>query len=141
MPFRMTRNIVEFIGPFLLEGLFIPSFASISAAMHAKRSVLEPVLHLLLRDDIISWYTSKSTARNDQKTKELEDQMADRVWKNVHFVLERFEECSPKEVENANVEAIQSNPAPIDIKVRNLVDAATNSEHLCLMPPAYQAWL
>ena len=49
-------EIAEFIGPFLLEGIFIPSFVSLSSAMNAKQTALEPVLHLLLRDDIISWY-------------------------------------------------------------------------------------
>ena len=61
--------------------------------------------------------------------------MADRVWKNVHFILEWFKECSPREVENAYVEAILSNSEPIDIKVHNLFDVATNSIFLSLVPP------
>lgn len=137
----MTRNIEEFIGPFLLQGVFIPSFVSVSSAMNSKRNILEPLFHLLLRDDIISWYTSKSNARNDQKTQELELQLSDRVWKNVRFVEEHLEECSPREVKTASEEAISSNPEPIDSKVRQLLDAATNPDNLSMMPPAYQAWL
>ncbi len=141
MPFRLTRSLVEFIGPFLLEGVFIPAFASISSAMNAKRSTLEPVLHLLLRDDILAWYISKSEARNDQKMQKLEIQLSDRIWRNVSFAQRQFEECSVRRVENATEEVVSNNPDPIDIKVRNLVDVATDSKNLSLMSPTYQAWL
>jgi len=141
VPFRMTRTIVDFIGPFLLEGTFIPAFVSASSAMHAKRTSLEPILHLLLRDDIISWYTSKTQPRNDKKTQEMEHQLSERVRKNVGYVQKRLEECSVRHVENAAEEAISENPQPVDAHVRNLVTAATNEEKLCLMSSTYQAWL
>jgi transformation/transcription domain-associated protein len=141
VPFRLTRNITEFIGPFLLEGVLIPSFVIISSALHAKQKLLEPVLHLLLRDDVMAWYISKSSAKNDQKMQEVERQLSDRIWSNVHFVQDRFEECSPRVVEDAAAEAIKPNPDPIDIKVRSLINAATSAEKLSLMPPAYQPWL
>lgn len=141
IPFRMTRNITEFIGPFLLEGVFVPSFANISSVMHSKRSILEPILHLLLRDDVMAWYISKSSAKNDQKMQEVERQLSDRIWSNVRFVQDRFEECSLRKVEDAAAEATNPNPDPIDIKVRSLVDAATSAENLSMMPAAYQAWL
>lgn len=141
VPFRMTRNMTEFIGPFLLEGVFITAFATISSAMNSKRSVLEPILHLLLRDDVMAWYISKSSAKNDQKMQEVERQLSDRTWSNVRFVQDRFEECAPREVHDAASEAIKPNIDPIDIKVRSLVDAATSAEKLSMMPAAYAAWL
>lgn len=137
----MTRSIAEIIGPFLMEGVFIPSFATVSSAMHKKRTILEPILHLLLRDDVMSWYISKSSSKNDQKMQEVERQLSDRVWKNVRFVQGRFEECSLREVTDATAEAITPEPEPIDAKVRYLVDAATSEEKLSMMPSSYQAWL
>jgi transformation/transcription domain-associated protein len=86
VPFRMTRNITDFIGPFLLEGTFIPSFVSASSALNAKQTALEPILHILLRDDIISWYTSKTQPRNDKKMQEMEKQLSERVRKNIRYV-------------------------------------------------------
>ena len=133
--------MTEFIGPFLLEGVFITAFATISSAMNSKRSVLEPILHLLLRDDVMAWYISKSSAKNDQKMQEVERQLSDRTWSNVRFVQDRFEECAPREVHDAASEAIKPNIDPIDIKVRSLVDAATSAEKLSMMPAAYAAWL
>jgi phosphatidylinositol kinase/protein kinase (PI-3 family) len=137
----MTRNITDFIGPFLLEGTFIPSFVSASSALNAKQTALEPILHILLRDDIISWYTSKTQPRNDKKMQEMEKQLSERVRKNIRYVQARLEECSPRHVENAAEEAVSENPQPIDIHVRKLVDAATSEDKLCLLSSAYQAWL
>ncbi len=141
VPFRMTRSITEFIGPFMLEGVLVPSFAIASSALHSQQSTLKPILHLLMRDDILSWYTSKSSAKNDQKLKEVERQLSDQIWKNVRFVQDCFEECSTREVENATAEAVSLNPDRVDVKVRSLIDAATSAERLCLMPAAYHPWL
>ena len=140
VPFRMTRNISEFIGPFLMDGVFVPSFVSICGAMSSRRNVLEPMLHLLLRDDVISWYTSKTSAANDKKIQDIELQLSDRVWKNVRFVQQRFDSCAPECVENV-AEAIEDNAPPIDMKVRALVDAACSADNLSSMPTSYQAWL
>ncbi|KAL9186273.1 hypothetical protein ACHAXT_005511 [Thalassiosira profunda] len=141
VPFRMTRNITEFLGPFLSEGVFVPSFATASFAMHSKQHVLRPILHLLLRDDVMAWYISKSSSKNDQKMQEVERQLSDRVWSNVKFVQDRFAECAPREVKDAASEAIVVNPEPIDVKVRSLVDAASSAERLCMMPASYAAWI
>ena len=141
MPFRMTRSITEFIGPFMLEGVLVPSFAITSSALHLQQSTLKPILHLLMRDDILSWYTSKSSAKNDQKLQEVERQLSDQIWKNVRFVQDCFEECSMRAVENATAEAVSPNPDPVDVKVRSLIDAATSAERLSLMPAAYHPWL
>lgn len=141
VPFRLTRSITEFIGPFMLEGVLIPSFTITSSALHSQRSILKPILHLLMRDDVLSWYTSKSSAKNDQKLQEVERQLTDQIWKNVRFVQDCLEECSMREVENAAAEAVSPNPDPIDAKVRSLIDAATCAEKLSLMPAAYHPWL
>ena len=141
VPFRLTRNISDFIGPFLLEGSFMPSFVSTSSAIHAKKSVMKPILHLLLRDDIISWYISKTQPRNDKKMQEMEHQLSERVRKNMDFVQTRIEECSARYVKNAGEEAVSESPQPVDAHVRSLVDLATNEKKLSLMPSSYQAWL
>ena len=137
----MTRSITEFIGPFMLEGVLIPSFAITSSALHSQKRILKPILHWLMRDDVMSWYTSKSSAKNDQKLQEVEGQLSDQIWKNVRFVQECFKECSPREVEDAAAEAMSENPDPIDARVRSLIDAATSAEKLSLMPVEYHPWL
>eukprot|EP00521_Asterionellopsis_glacialis_P009632 CAMPEP_0195288008 /NCGR_PEP_ID=MMETSP0707-20130614/4839_1 /TAXON_ID=33640 /ORGANISM="Asterionellopsis glacialis, Strain CCMP134" /LENGTH=1220 /DNA_ID=CAMNT_0040347823 /DNA_START=300 /DNA_END=3962 /DNA_ORIENTATION=+ len=137
LPFRMTPNIKNLIGNHLLEGRFTPSMATIAACVHDQREEIGSILRLILRDDIVSWYTSKSMAKSDTKTQELEKQLADRVTKNVSLVQARFSACKPnKKKENG----ILGRDA-IDLKVRKLLEEATAPESLCMMPTTYHPWL
>jgi len=137
MPFRMTSNIQTLIGPLNMEGYFIPVFASIASLACSQMKDFAPVLHLLLRDDMMSWYASKSAARTDAKTQQIETQLADRVLKNFNRVHERMKDCSLKD----DKEEGSNNIDPIDIKLRHLLKKATSPETLCMMDPEYQAWL
>ena len=135
LPFRLTSNLRVLLGLPLLEGRFIPAMCTIAGAVRESKADCEPVLRLLMRDDIVAWYTSRSTAKNDVKTQELESQLADRVMKNVVSVQGRFADCSPRR------ESATPSRTPVDKKVRELVDIATDPRKLCLMPTTFQAWL
>jgi phosphatidylinositol kinase/protein kinase (PI-3 family) len=135
MPFRLTRNIRKLIGPLLIDGIFIPSMMSMASSMSDSSDDLESALNLLLRDDIVSWYHSRSNARSDSKTQEIERQLGDRIVRNCSLVRGRYAHCSP------NPDSGRSETAPIDTKVRSLVAVATSSELLCRMPLNYQGWL
>lgn len=133
MPFRMTRNIEALVGKPYLEGRFITSFAMIAGAVRQHRDKLDPILRLLMRDDILAWY-SKSLAKTDSKTQELERQLIERVSKNVQTLQAKFSECSASSKHGQGKD-------PIDCRVRDLYSAATNPEKLCMMPTSYHAWL
>ena len=47
-----------------MKGLFITAMASAATAIHANESSLDQSLQLLCRDDIVSWYLSKSSQRS-----------------------------------------------------------------------------
>jgi transformation/transcription domain-associated protein len=133
VPFRMTPNLVALIGQPHLDGRFITSFATISAAIREHKDDFDPILRLLMRDDILAWY-SKSLAKSDSKTQELEKQLIERVSKNVSTLQTRFAECAPrKKTENKK--------DPVDKKVLELFEAATSPEKLCMMPTSYHSWL
>jgi phosphatidylinositol kinase/protein kinase (PI-3 family) len=57
-----------------------------ATAIKTSMEDIDSILRLLVRDDIVSWYTSKSMAKSDIKTQELENQLGDRVAKNVAVV-------------------------------------------------------
>eukprot|EP00566_Odontella_aurita_P004374 CAMPEP_0113556040 /NCGR_PEP_ID=MMETSP0015_2-20120614/17043_1 /TAXON_ID=2838 /ORGANISM="Odontella" /LENGTH=2458 /DNA_ID=CAMNT_0000457367 /DNA_START=35 /DNA_END=7408 /DNA_ORIENTATION=- /assembly_acc=CAM_ASM_000160 len=142
VPFRMTPNIREFIGPFQMQGNFIPGLASAAMGICAHEKELDPIFHLLLRDDIVSWYTSKSHARGDRKMQELERQLVERqVRKNVTLVQGRLKECNPKEM---NVEPVSgegvARQEPLDQRLRDLISSATSWDSLGMMPAEFQAW-
>jgi transformation/transcription domain-associated protein len=133
VPFRLTRNIQELIGPFLVDGVFIPSFASASAALNTCKDELTSTLQLLLRDDIVAWYVSKSAQREGSRsTLELEQQLTDRVAKNVAFIQERIEECTPNN---------EDEESPLDVGTKRLVAIATSETNLASMPATFCSWL
>lgn len=137
VPFRLTRNIEEFIGPFLMKGIFTPAMASGATAICNNESSLEQALQLLCRDDIVSWYLSKSSQRegSQRSTQELERQLADRVKKNLHLIQSRFRYCVVKSAK------IEQPEMTCDTGVRKLITLATSPENLVAMPSNYAAWL
>jgi phosphatidylinositol kinase/protein kinase (PI-3 family) len=128
----MTPNIESLIGQAYLEGRFIKGIAMIASAISEHRDMFDPVLRLLMRDDILAWY-SKSQARIDSKTQDLERQLIERVTKNVATLQSRIAECAPSRKTTSK--------DPIDIRVHDLCDAATDPDKLCMMPTNYHAWL
>ena len=133
IPFRMTPNIEALIGRTYLDGRFIRSIAMVAGAIREHREEFDPILRLLMRDDILAWY-SKSLAKTDSKTQELERQLMERVSKNVSVLHARFSECAPTSTK-------ASKEGSIDSRIRELYDAATSAENLSMMPTNYHAWL
>lgn len=121
----------------LLEGRFITSFSAVAESVKSCKDEMDPILRLLMRDDIVAWYC-KSMAKSDAKLQELEKQLTDRVSKNVSHLQARFSECAPN---RDNRERDQAQEGPVDRKVRDLISAATDPGKLCTMPTSYQAWL
>merc|ERR1719263_2488237 len=93
----MTPNICTLIGFPLLDGRFIASMTTIAGAVRQSREEVDPMLRLLARDDIIA-FSTKSMARSDSKTREMEKKLIDRVSRNVSILHGRFSECAPKKV-------------------------------------------
>jgi len=134
IPFRMTRNISTLIGTSMREGVFIPTFTCGAEAMSKVKDDFRPALCLILRDDIVSWYCSKSPPRSDVKNQELERQLGERILKNVSICQKRFSDCSPDDSQNSG-----DNLA--DAQVRELLSTAISPEILCHATPVFQAWL
>jgi transformation/transcription domain-associated protein len=148
LPFRMSRNVQELLGPLLLQGLFVPSMGIIAGALHTRQDVLPSLLCLLLRDDIVHWYVSKSNARSDSKTRDLERQLMDRVQKNTSLAKRRLKECAPLDdgqldtnEEGKGSSSKEQKNGLIDKRIRELLKTSMDPEKLCMMQNSYQPWL
>ncbi len=137
VPFRLTRNITEFIGPNLMKGVFKPSLSSAASAICAHGQTLQPTLQLLCRDDIVSWYLSKSSQRDGHQrtTQDLERNLSDRVKKNVYVIQTRLRECTPRS------DRENTSKTPVDDNVEKLMTMASQAENLVSMPMSYCPWL
>ena len=136
IPYRMTPNIQTALGEHYIQGIFIRSMAMISGAVKQHKEEFDPILRLLMRDDILSWYT-KSQAKTDSKTQELERQLIERVSKNVYTIQSRIAECTPSSKTSGDLRS----SLPLDKRVEDLLKAATDPNKLCMMPASYHPWL
>lgn len=59
IPFRLTRNITTALSPFLIEGAFATTMCVVANALFAKKEVLLPFIHLMLRDELLGVHASK----------------------------------------------------------------------------------
>jgi len=125
VPFRLTPNLVNFVTPVGITGLFSSAMLASAQAIH------DPELHVghyiggILRDELISWhavhhgpYLKSGIANADLVTK-VEGNVAI-IEKQLGFV--------------ANFEG---NHGAVD----SLIKAATASQNLSLMSPTWQPWL
>ena len=132
VPFRLTVNLSTLIGFPLLDGRFALSMSTLSGVVRNFKMDLVPILKLLMRDDLLAFYT-RSMPKSDAKTQEMEKQLKDRFAKNTALILAKLSECAVKiETDSAT---------PVDARVSELIDMARNPENLCKMPGNYQAWL
>lgn len=135
-PFRLTPNLTSLIGTPLLDARFTKTMAVIAGAIKACKQDLDPIFRLLMRDDLVAFYT-KSVAKSDSKTFEMEKQLAGGVGRNVAALHTRFAECAPKSIKESGDEK----QIHVDQQVRDLIVAARKHENLCLMSSSFQGWL
>lgn len=134
LPFRMTQNLSTLIGFPLLSGQFIQTMTIIAEAITAEKELVDTILHLLLRDDLVAFYT-KSLAKPDNKTQEMEKQLLERISKNVATAQYRLASCSPY------LSKDKSKDDPIDKHVQQLLAIAQKDEQICMMPSTFVGWL
>jgi len=124
VPFRLTSNIVEFMGQTGILGLFPAVITACSLAISKQKNKLAPFLAILLKEEL----------PEGSKTEEL-----------VIGLLDRIEELS------SNYEPIQvqgdfkSHMRPpvyqeFNKKVFQLIEQATDEERLKKMPIGWAAW-
>jgi len=125
------------IGFTLLNSRFISSLAITADAVYSCKEDMDPIFRLLVRDDLVAFYT-KSIAKSDSKTVEMEKQLAGSTTRNVATLHARFAECAP--TFNNKIEK-EDEKAPVDKRVRELMTRARNPENLALASGSFQGWL
>jgi transformation/transcription domain-associated protein len=135
VPFRLTPNIEALIGFLFFDARYTTAMSVIAGAVHQSQQDLDPIFRLLMRDDLISYFT-KSLAKSDSTTVEMEKQLAASVARNVAILHTRFAECAP-----SLPAVISKEQTNVDQRVRDLIDSARDPKNLCLMPGSYQGWM
>ncbi|KAJ0403189.1 hypothetical protein ATCC90586_000160 [Pythium insidiosum] len=148
MPFRLTRNLHNFITRPGVQGPFSVVMAATAEALMSEEDLMGNQLCLFFRDDLLSWHASKlrlagpttplespamgaSGQTHAQRQRRLESQVQQRVDANVSLVMERIRGISlKKESESQRGKS-----------VRELLDVATSPERQREMYPTWCPWL
>lgn len=134
VPFRLTRNMVAFMGVHGLEGVLVAALVAAGQALQATHSSLPSLLALFLRDDILAFAARRSGARSIAALAQ-------------NFKTAQLETCVDHNVSAAGERVAQLGPGPgvtaagnPQTGARALVEAATSPANLCRMEPTWQPW-
>jgi transformation/transcription domain-associated protein len=155
IPFRLTRNMTTSLSPTLIDGLFSAVLLSINSCLVTNTEVLRNYLSLFVRDDLLSWYTTKGhPLDSDAAQRAVEMGHKEKVGANTSQVMKRIhmlmpgQATGPTAAERAAAAAagnplpniVPSTPQPLNHKIHLLIKVATNKSKLAMMPPNWAPW-
>ncbi|CAG9767854.1 unnamed protein product [Ceutorhynchus assimilis] len=128
VPFRLTPNIVEFIGSIGISGPLTASMIATARCLVYPNFKVLNILKPILRDEIILFRGKKSEDSNTNQDKLLEaEQIIGMVGRAITSISNRLNSLA------------QFDGA--DSKASTLVSAASSPDNLCRMDPAWHPWL
>jgi transformation/transcription domain-associated protein len=95
VPFRMTRNMTELLGPALLDGVFAAGMTGAAACVARNQEVVKNFFCLFMRDDLVSFHATRLVFQSDPDCQRLELQLRDRISANVRQILKRAQNLMP----------------------------------------------
>lgn len=135
VPFRLTPNIQNFLGPVSTEGILTSSIMALGRCLTEPEFDLEQQLCLFSRDEVISWMSMRG------KPWAVDMLFRQSVAANIDGVVKRAETMACK---NERENVLQSNGATATVPavqtVTNLISSATNPLQLAKMGELYQPW-
>ena len=129
VPFRLTRNISSFLTPLMVNGIVSGSIMAINSLLLRKQDVIKNYFCLFVRDDLLSWNSTKISVPDDHGQRALESKLRDKIKINVRHTYTRVQSL-----------LVQSESGPMNSKVNQLIKNATSQERLCMMNPTWQPW-
>jgi len=133
VPFRLTPNLQNFLGPIFTEGILTSGIMAIGRSLTEPEFDLEQQLCLFSRDEVMTWLRARSGS-NEANFKKL-------VAANIDGVVKRAETMACKvEREQAIQNPTAQVLAPVIQTVTNLISSATNPIQLTKMGEMYTPW-
>ncbi|CAL1526416.1 unnamed protein product [Lymnaea stagnalis] len=129
VPFRLTPNIAEFLTFTGVSGALTAAMVASARCLVQPQYKLPSFLRTILRDEYITWHKKKMEEANPlEEPADMEgEQLVNLVNKAVAAITTRVQNL-------ASFEGAES-------RVNTLVTAATNTDNLCRMDPAWHPWL
>ena len=140
MPFRLTRNLTNFMGEIHLEGVFSSVMSSAALCFSHYKEQIKDHLTLFLREDYLDWQSSDELLYNEaDKDKsmdvEVKKKVFDAVEMNVNNILEKIGSLEPQAVYSPEDKHLYS--VPLNKRVTELIDAAQNPASIAQTDPTW----
>eukprot|EP00457_Paulinella_chromatophora_P000070 gb/GEZN01000070.1/.p1 GENE.gb/GEZN01000070.1/~~gb/GEZN01000070.1/.p1 ORF type:complete len:2436 (+),score=418.65 gb/GEZN01000070.1/:121-7308(+) len=132
VPLRLTRNLTTFMTQFVVEGLVANSMMAATRCLEQNKDVLKNYLCLFIRDDLLSWNSTKMPLSSSQAQRHMEDRLRPAIAQNVKAIRERIHVLTPSRSHNSPIE--------ITHHVRALMQTAMTPKHLARMNPTWAPW-
>lgn len=135
VPFRLTRNLIELIGRFGMDGPYFGSMATTLHALWKQRDLFVSLVEFVMRDELVNW-VSNNRVEGERTSRRDEFEM---VEKNVSGSVERLKNrlgCNGKEGRILEASVAQE---LVDM-VQGLIARARNVDNLARMEAGWQAW-
>ncbi|CEP01214.1 hypothetical protein PBRA_001820 [Plasmodiophora brassicae] len=139
VPFRLSPNLSTFIGPHLISGVLSSTLVSVSACLLKHQDILKNYLYLFIRDDLVSWHSTKKVLLADSAQRALEYEVRLQISNNTLQVLRGIQSfmASSKSEGGAGSD---TSTEPINAKVLHLIRQAMKEEYLCAQSPTWHPW-
>lgn len=142
IPFRLTRDIVDGMGPTGTDGTFSRSAEEIVRILRANASALLTILSAVVSDPLYEWKKSAARARVKQTVAEDDEEQGDddsaipdehdagsRAIAKIHEKLQGYEEGTSSERQS------------VEGQVQLLVNSARDPDNLAVLFPGWSPWL
>ncbi|GAB5370731.1 hypothetical protein AAMO2058_001518200 [Amorphochlora amoebiformis] len=135
VPFRLTRNITTFLTPLMVDGIVASVLTAANSCLLRNQDVIRNYLCLFIRDDLLSWNSTKMSMPDDRGQRQLESQLRDKIRNNVGLIIKRLHLLMPSQSDSKN-----HPPQPMNYKVLKLIEDATSKQRLSMMSSTWQPW-
>jgi len=143
MPWRLTRNIVQAMSPFGLEGPYVSALSIVSVCLSTKNAQLQNFAPLFFRDDLAIHHMRLRRRRGshsgyDSNTPMPVQMLTQKVVPNAQLVMNRLKTLVPQ---SSSGEALEPGANSQCIRrVAHYIASAQSEQNLAHMPASWQAW-
>jgi phosphatidylinositol kinase/protein kinase (PI-3 family) len=132
--FRLTRNLVTLMTPFLVEGVFQATITASNSCLLGNQEILKNYFSLMVRDDLIGWNGTKVQVLSDEYQRNLEKQFKEKVNINVQAIIKRIVQLMPPSSGDANA------GAPVNSKIMQLIKSVTSKQRVSQQSVTWHPW-
>eukprot|EP00934_Nitzschia_sp_Nitz4_P002999 Nitzschia sp. Nitz4//scaffold58_size112336//77092//87879//NITZ4_004044-RA/size112336-snap-gene-0.158-mRNA-1//1//CDS//3329555022//2989//frame0 len=145
VPFRLTRNVVDGMGPSGTEGTFVRSAEETIRVLRKNSNSLLTILSAVVADPLYKWSVSPVEAMRRQKPQQGEEQSQDHFQASDKddFEMEDKNEMGRKTIAKINnklqgyEDATSGEQQGVEGQVQLLINSARDPSNLCLMYPGW----